>query len=86
MSASCVVGDRVVTCSAFWSAEMSVTPCKIQGEIVTCMLDADNLDDCITRLIILSSRSPLARAVPGGWATQTVLVCPVVQGGQVLWF
>lgn len=50
------------------------------------MLDADNLDDCITRLIILSSLSPLARAVPGGWATQTVLVCPVVQGGQVLWF
>lgn len=86
MSASYVGMDRAITCSAFQSGKRSMTPCKIQGKIVTFVLDTRNLDYCITLQIFLSFLSSLAQAVLGAWEAQTVLACPVVRGGQVLWF
>lgn len=77
MSASCVDGDRVITCSAFHLGKMSVRPCKIQGKTITFMSDTSNLDYCVTLLVCLFWSPPppflilLAQTVLGGWGTQT---------------
>lgn len=69
-----------------FTGKMRMTPCKIQGKIVTLMWDTRILNYCIALQIFLSFLFPLARAVLCAWAAQAVLVCPVVWGGWVLWF
>lgn len=76
------MGTVGITCSVFKFGKLSVVPCEIHlcwSMLVPFMLDANNLDYCVTLLIFFSFLLPLAQAVLSSWATQTVLACPIVQ-------